>query len=260
MGALAFCGNCCGAESKAPFDWKSLPANGNYEVKFLCVGDEKVGKSTLLQSFQQGQFTETVEESQRDVTKEADFDERKVQVHGEELATGDDKKAERLEKYKDSSYQAIVICVAVDQQETINPAGNWIKEIREAQVDTPIILMLTKTDLAEKPKGEEAKGEEAKVEEAKVQADKNLIKLETLNVIVDSQNLRDAVDCSAKNDIKTVNEAIKRVAGRCYQFKQKTETAKAPETPGETPATDKKNETTADAQSNAPTATETAAK
>ena len=122
--------------------------------------------------------------------------------------------------------------------------------------------MLTKTDLAgEEAKGGEAKGEEeAKVEEAKVQADKNLIKLETLNVIADSQNLRDVVDCSAKKNIENVNDAIKRVAGRCYQFKQKTETAKAAETPGETPATDKKNETTADAQSNAPTATETAAK
>ena len=126
--------------------------------------------------------------------------------------------------------------------------------------------MLTKTDLAEKPKseeakGEEAKGEEAKGEEAKGEADKNLIKLETLNLIADSQKLRDVVDCSAKK-VENVNEAIKRVAGRCYQFYQKTETAKAAETPGETPATedkDKKNETTADAQSNAPTATETAA-
>ena len=105
--------------------------------------------------------------------------------------------------------------------------------------------MLTKTDLAD----EEAKGE----------ADKSLIKIDTLNVIADSQKLRDVVDCSAKKNIENVNDAIKRVAGRCYQFKQKTETAKAAETPGETPATDKKNETT-DAQSNAPTATETATK
>ena len=110
MGALSFCGNCCGGgklsfadpEGKKPFDWKKLPEGGEepFEVKFLCVGDSQVGKSTLLQSYQANHFVESVDGS-KDLSIEVTFEERKVKIEGVELASGDEGKDDRVTKYKD---------------------------------------------------------------------------------------------------------------------------------------------------------------
>lgn len=152
MGACSFCSNDGNGKltfgqtgADKPFDFSKLTEEKT-EIKFLCVGDSKVGKSTFLQSYSQGQFVETTEEKS-DLTIEKEFYEKKVQIVGEELPCGENEKKNRQDKYKDSSVHAIVVCVAVDQQEKEKPAENWISEIQEVQNETPIILILTKIDL-----------------------------------------------------------------------------------------------------------------
>ena len=63
-------------------------------------------------------------------------------------------------------------------------------------------MILTKKDL---DTGEEAE---------------NMVKRDTLEAIATSQKLRDVADCSAKDDdIESVKEAMKTVAGRACEFK-----------------------------------------
>lgn len=128
----------------------------DYLFKFLVVGDSGVGKSCLVERFSEGRFSKSFVP-----TIGVDFKIRSLNTTGGKkvkLQIWDTAGQERFRAITASYYRggnAIVLCYDTTDRTTFENLRTWLKEIRSyARYDCRIMLVGTKTDLANRIKGD----------------------------------------------------------------------------------------------------------
>ena len=114
----------------------------------MLVGDTSVGKSCLITNFLKNTFTDDYEPTVLDVfrgTKNVDGKQVDVEIHD---TSGDDHLGvNRKVQYQDAD--CFMICVACNGRDSFDHIGKWKLEIMEVEINKPILLILTKRDLAD---------------------------------------------------------------------------------------------------------------
>ena len=114
----------------------------------VLVGDTSVGKTCLIHNYLHNAFSEEYEPTVLDVykgTKNVKGKQIEIEIHD---TSGD----EQLGVNRKTQYQGgdvFMICVAVNNQDSLTSVGRWKNEIKEEVQNAPIVLVLTKKDLAE---------------------------------------------------------------------------------------------------------------
>jgi len=119
---------------------------GEKTLKLVLAGDTAVGKSCLITNFLKNSFTEDYEPTVLDVYKGIKSVKKKqilIEIHD---TSGD----EHLGVNRKVQYQGadcFMICVACNQQSSLENVERWLAEIREVEIEKPVALILTKSDL-----------------------------------------------------------------------------------------------------------------
>ena len=115
--------------------------------KILTVGDESVGKTTLLQRYVQGLFKET-----QKMTMGVDFYLKRLKYDAYDVSLqlwdfgGQEQFRFFLKKYVKGASGALLL-FDLSNPTTIENAGEWINLVRTYNCNLPIILVGTKYDL-----------------------------------------------------------------------------------------------------------------
>ena len=139
-----------GSRSTNPFR-RTLKPNIPKNVKIVVVGDETVGKTSLIACYQQqacpfdDHFPNVTDVFEDQIPFEGK--QIKFEIHD---TSGDPRfGANRRVCYKKTD--CFMICVAFNNETSLENVLKWHTEIRQVCPDTPIILVATKSDLREKP-------------------------------------------------------------------------------------------------------------
>ena len=112
----------------------------------MLVGDNSVGKSSLITSYRKNEFSEAEEPTVLDVyrgTKNINKEKVDVEIHD---TSGD----ENLGTNRNLQYQdadIFMICVACNDHDSLESVQRWRVEIQNVAPEAPIMLILTKSDL-----------------------------------------------------------------------------------------------------------------
>ena len=113
----------------------------------LC-GDTAVGKSCLITNYLHNSFSEDYEPTVLDVykgVKNVNKQQLSIEIHD---TSGD----EHLGVNRKVQYQGadcFMICVACNQKSSFDNVDKWRNEIQEVEPSKPVMLILTKSDMAD---------------------------------------------------------------------------------------------------------------
>ena len=114
----------------------------------MLVGDASVGKSALITNYLFNSFSDNYEPTVLDVykgTKNVKKKQYEIEIHD---TSGDEfLGVNRSVQYKGAD--CFMICVATNMRDSLERIMNWRAEIEAVELDKPIYLVLTKSDLKE---------------------------------------------------------------------------------------------------------------
>lgn len=119
-------------------------------VKVLIVGNGAVGKSSMIQRYCKGFFTNEYKK-----TIGVDFLDKKIKVDGHELrlmlwdTAGQDEFATMVRAYYRDA-QACVVAFSTTDRDSFNAVENWIAKVESQVGQIPMILVQNKIDLVDK--------------------------------------------------------------------------------------------------------------
>ena len=114
----------------------------------VLVGDTSVGKSCLIHNYIYNTFSDEYEPTVLDVYKGTkNFKNKQIQVEIHDTSGDDLFGINRTIKYRGAD--VFMICVAVNNQTSLQNVKKWKDEIKSVVPEAPIMLTLTKNDLAE---------------------------------------------------------------------------------------------------------------
>ena len=120
----------------------------------VLVGDTAVGKTCLITSFLSNTFAENYEPTVLDVYKGEKqiriSEEDTINLHCEIHDTSGDDNLNNQRKVLYKGTDVFMICVAVNSKASFDNIEKWRKEIVSIEIDKPIVLLLTKSDMEEK--------------------------------------------------------------------------------------------------------------
>ena len=132
----------------SPIKKPALSISGPIKIKVVLVGDTAVGKSAMITSYLNNQFSDEYEPTVLDVykgTKNVKKKQYEIEIHD---TSGDEHLGvNRRVQYKDAD--CFMICVAANQPSSFEHISMWKHEIQEIEAEKPIALILTKGDLVE---------------------------------------------------------------------------------------------------------------
>ena len=122
---------------------------GRKKIKIVIVGDTTVGKTALMRSYLSSNFSEDdYTPTVLDVYKgRKNVESTPVDVEIHDTSGDENLSVSRNIQYNDTDL--FVLCVAVDLRASFQNVKRWVSEIKQAQPDAPIALILTKRDLVE---------------------------------------------------------------------------------------------------------------
>ena len=121
-------------------------ATGPKSVKLILVGDATVGKSCMIVNYQQQTFDENYEPSVLDVFKGPKlFENKEIQLEIHD--TSGDRYLGSNRQVCYNKADVFMLCVAVNNQLSLDNVSTWKTEIRQVCPNTPIMLIGTKSDL-----------------------------------------------------------------------------------------------------------------
>ena len=122
---------------------------GRKKIKIVIVGDTTVGKTALMRSYLSSNFSEDdYTPTVLDVYKgRKNVESTPVDVEIHDTSGDENLSVSRNIQYSDTDL--FVLCVAVDLRASFQNVKRWVSEIKQAQPDAPIALILTKRDLVE---------------------------------------------------------------------------------------------------------------
>ena len=114
----------------------------------MLVGDTAVGKSCLIRNYLENSFSDDYEPTVLDIYRGVK-NVKKTQIEIEIHDTSGDQHlgVNRATQYKNAD--VFMICVAVNSRDSFDNIINWKTEIYDVEQDVPIMLVLTKSDLAD---------------------------------------------------------------------------------------------------------------
>ena len=114
-------------------------------MKIVLVGDASVGKSCLIENYRTGNFNENYETNVLDVFRgPKPFKGRTIN-----LEIHDTNGAPELSDVRQVAYNGtncFMLCVAVDNRDSLNNVRRWIGEVRTICSEAQIHLVATKID------------------------------------------------------------------------------------------------------------------
>ena len=112
------------------------------------VGDTSVGKTCLIHNYLHNEYTDDYEPTVLDVykgTKNIAGRQIEIEIHD----TSGDSHLGINRKTQFRNADVFMICVAVNNQVSLNNVNKWRNEIKDVSQNVPVILVLTKKDLAD---------------------------------------------------------------------------------------------------------------
>ena len=134
----------------SPIKKPALSISGPIKIKVVLVGDTAVGKSAMITSYLNNQFSDEYEPTVLDVykgTKNVKKKQYEIEIHD---TSGDEHLGVNLKlQYKGAD--CFMICVAADKPRSLlhENISMWKAKIQEIEAEKPIALILTKGDLVE---------------------------------------------------------------------------------------------------------------
>ena len=127
--------------------------DGQKSIKLVLVGDTSVGKSCLITNYLHNSFTEDYEPTVLDVYRGIKAV-KKYQLNIEIHDTSGDEHLGVNRKVQYRGADCFMICVACNNQESLDNVNRWKVEIQDIEATKPIMLVLTKSNLMEELEGE----------------------------------------------------------------------------------------------------------
>ena len=121
-------------------------ADGQKSIKLVLVGDTSVGKSCLITNYLHNSFSEDYEPTVLDVYRGIKAV-KKYQIQIEIHDTSGDEHLGVNRKVQYRGADCFMICVACNNQESLESVNRWKIEIQDIEAMKPIMLVLTKSDL-----------------------------------------------------------------------------------------------------------------
>ena len=120
--------------------------DGQKSIKLVLVGDTSVGKSCLITNYLHNSFSEDYEPTVLDVYRGIKAV-KKYQIQIEIHDTSGDEHLGVNRKVQYRGADCFMICVACNNQESLESVNRWKIEIQDIEAMKPIMLVLTKSDL-----------------------------------------------------------------------------------------------------------------
>ena len=123
--------------------------NGKYLFKTIAVGSGGVGKTSLIRRFAEGTFLETYVP-----TLGVDFATKEVQLGDQTIKlvlfdTGGQELFGRMRPYYYRGANGALVCYDITAKATFEALEGWLSEIYHHVAPIPLLLVGTKTDLAD---------------------------------------------------------------------------------------------------------------
>ena len=118
--------------------------------KIVVVGDESVGKTSLIRRYCENKFSES-----RVETIGIDFQSKTITLESEEpvcLVIWDVAGQERFSSFRDQYYMgalAVAMVYDVTEPSSFDSLENWLKEANRSATGVPMIIIANKADLEE---------------------------------------------------------------------------------------------------------------